>query len=80
MYILFKFRIILPQKLGAMSQYVRMCFVLMCIHVREDSVIGSPFNVHWSLLFVLTFVTASCVVFFLMCVFVFWFCFVCVVF
>ena len=28
------------------------------MHVREDSVIGSPFNVNWSLLFVFTFVIA----------------------
>ena len=53
-------------------------FVLICIHVREDSVIGSPFNVHWSLLFVFTFVIASCI--FFLCVFIFWFSFVCVVF
>ena len=31
-----------------------VCFVLICIHVKEDSVIGSPFNVNWSLLFVFT--------------------------
>ena len=35
-----------------------MHLVLICIHVREDFVIGSPFNVNWSLLFVLTLVVA----------------------
>ena len=33
--------------------------------------IGSPFNVNWSLLFVLTFVDASCFLFFFFCVCVF---------
>ena len=56
-----------------------MCLVLICIHVREDSEIESPFNVNWSLLFMLTFVIASCFVFFCACVFSF-FDFVCVVF
>ena len=55
-----------------------MCLVLICIRFREDFVIGSPFNVNWSLLFVFTFVIASCFVFFLC--FCFLVLFVCVVF
>ena len=57
-----------------------MCLVLICIHVRENFVIGSSFNINWSLLFVFTFVIASCFVFFFVCIFVFLILCVCVVF
>ena len=58
--------------------HMYMCLVLICIHVRKESEVGSPFNVNWSLLFMLTFVIASFLYFFCVC-----FCFfdfVCVVF
>ena len=57
-----------------------LCFYMYCIHVREDSVLGSPFNGNWSRRFVLTFVIASCFGFFFSVCFCFLVLFVCVVF
>ena len=61
-----------PTKNVAQPWSITVCLFLICIHVGEDSVTGSFFNVNWSLLFVFTFVIASCIVgLFFSCVFVF---------
>ena len=54
-----------------------MCLVLICISVREDSVIGNPFNVNW-LLFLCSLLLLA--LYFFGCVFVFLILFVCVEF
>ena len=54
-----------------------LCSNKYSLHVREDSVIGSPFNVNWSLLFVLLSLLLLALRFFF-CVFLFFVLVLCV--
>ena len=58
--------------------YMRL--VLICIHVREDSEIGSPFMLNGHCFLCLLSLLLLALYFFFVCVFVFLILFVCVVF